>query len=69
VLPSLLGGSVIVESIFSIKGMGTLMIEAIYQKDQELVMAETLVVGVIGLVSLLIADILYAVADPRVSYE
>ena len=69
VLPGLLGGSVVVESIFSIQGMGKLMIEAIYQKDQELILAETLVVGIIGLVSLLLADILYAVADPRVTYE
>ncbi len=45
------------------------MIDAIYLKDRELVMSETLVVGIIGLISLLIADLCYAVADPRVSYE
>jgi peptide/nickel transport system permease protein len=69
ILPGLLGGSVIVESIFSIKGMGKLMIDAIYMKDRELVMSETLVVGIIGLVSLLVADVCYAIADPRVSYD
>ena len=68
-LPSLLGGSLLVEKIFSIQGMGTLMLEATYQKDRELVMSQTLVVGFIGLVSLLLADICYVVADPRVSYE
>lgn len=69
VLPSLLGGSLIVESIFSINGMGRLMIEAIKMKDQEIVLSVTLVSSVIGLISLLIADICYALADPRVSYE
>jgi ABC-type dipeptide/oligopeptide/nickel transport system permease component len=68
-LPSLLGGSLIVESIFSIQGMGSLMLAATFQKDRELVMSQTLVVGFIGLVSLLIADICYVIADPRVSYE
>jgi ABC-type dipeptide/oligopeptide/nickel transport system permease component len=69
ILPGLLGGSLIVEKIFSIKGMGPLMIDAIFQKDQELVMSETLVVGLVGLISLLIADLCYVIADPRVTYE
>jgi peptide/nickel transport system permease protein len=69
ILPGLLGGSLIVEKIFSINGMGVLMIEAIYIKDRELVMSETLVVGVIAVLCLLVADICYAIADPRVSYE
>jgi microcin C transport system permease protein len=69
ILPGLLGGSLIVENIFSINGMGTLMIEGIRMRDRELILAQTLVVGFISLVSLLIADICYAIADPRVSYE
>jgi peptide/nickel transport system permease protein len=69
IIPGLLGGALIVESIFSIEGMGRLMLEAIRMKDQELVLSETCVVALIGLLSLLIADICYAIADPRVSYE
>jgi len=69
VLPSLLGGALIVESIFSINGMGRLMIDAIFAKDQELVMSETYVIGIVSLLSLLVADLCYALADPRVSYE
>lgn len=69
ILPSLLGGSVIVEQIFSIKGMGNLMITAINQRDTELVLSMACVAGFITLISLLIADICYAIADPRVSYE
>lgn len=69
ILPGLLGGSLIVESIFSINGMGRLMLDAIKMKDQELVLSEMYVVSLISLVSLLIADLAYAVADPRVSYD
>jgi peptide/nickel transport system permease protein len=69
ILPSLLGGSVIIESIFSLNGMGRLMIEAIKMKDQELVLSEMCVVTLISLLSLIVADVCYAVADPRVSYE
>jgi peptide/nickel transport system permease protein len=68
-LPGLLGGSVVVETIFSLNGMGKLMIDAVNVRDYELVLAETLVVGLLELLCLLFADILYAVADPRVSYE
>ena len=68
ILPGLLVGAVIVETIFSINGMGRLMVEAAQQRDQELVLSETLVVSLIGLVSYLIADIGYAIADPRVTY-
>jgi ABC-type dipeptide/oligopeptide/nickel transport system permease component len=69
ILPSLFSGAVVVESIFSIHGMGLLMIDAIRARDRELVLDEALVVGFVSLVSYLLADVLYAVADPRVSYE
>jgi peptide/nickel transport system permease protein len=69
ILPGLLGGALIVETIFSINGMGRVMIEAIKMKDQELVLSETCVVAVVSLVSLIVADVLYAMADPRVAYE
>jgi len=68
-LPGLLAGSVIVEQIFSLPGMGKLMLEGIFARDRELVLAGTLVSGVLGLFSILIADLGYAIADPRVSYE
>lgn len=68
-LPSLLAGSVIVESIFSIDGMGKLAVEAVQGRDRELVLSITLVSGVLTLMGYLVADICYAFADPRVSYE
>ncbi len=68
-LPSLLGGSVIVEQIFSIEGMGKLGVQAVQGRDRELVLSITLISGLLTLVSYLLADICYAIADPRVSYE
>ena len=49
--------------------MGLLMLDAIRAKDFELVLSVTLVISAISTVSLLLADICYAIADPRVSYE
>jgi ABC-type dipeptide/oligopeptide/nickel transport system permease component len=69
ILPGLLGGSIVVEKIFSIPGMGLLTIEAIYARDRDLVLAGALISGVISLLCILIADLCYALADPRVSYE
>jgi ABC-type dipeptide/oligopeptide/nickel transport system permease component len=69
ILPSLLGGSVVVESIFSIPGMGRLGVQAVQSRDREVVLAVTLIGGFISLLSQVIRDILYALADPRVSYE
>jgi len=68
-LPSLLGGSVIVEHIFSIEGMGKLGVQAVQGRDRELVLSITLISGLLTLVSYLLADICYAIADPRVSYD
>lgn len=68
-IPGLLGGALITENIFSIHGMGSLMLDAVTAHDRELVMDNALVTGLLGLLSYLLADILYVVADPRVSYE
>ena len=69
IIPGLIGGSIIVEVIFGINGMGKLMYESILFKDQEVVMGATLISGVLSLVAYLFADLLYAVADPRVVYD
>lgn len=68
-LPSLLAGSVIVESIFSIDGMGKLAVEAVQTRDRELVLSVTLLSGLLTLAGYLLADLAYAIADPRVSYD
>ena len=68
-VPGLLSGSLITERIFSLQGMGTLFIDAVQAHDRELILDQALVVGGIGLLSYLAADLLYVVADPRVSFE
>ncbi|MBL9031010.1 MAG: ABC transporter permease [Phycisphaerae bacterium] len=68
VFPATLAGSVVIESVFSIPGMGSLILDAINLRDRELILANTLMVAAVNLLALLLADVLYALADPRVSY-
>jgi ABC-type dipeptide/oligopeptide/nickel transport system permease component len=68
-LPSLFGGSMIIEKIFSLPGTGSLSIEAVLARDREVIMASTLILGIIGMLCRLASDIGYTIADPRVSYE
>lgn len=68
-LPSLLAGSLIVETIFSINGMGQLALEAVKSRDRELILSITLISGFLTLIGYLIADFLYTIVDPRVSYD
>jgi len=69
IFPATLAGSVVIERIFSVPGMGSLILEAIDLRDREIILANTFMVACVNLVALLIADVLYAIADPRVSYE
>jgi peptide/nickel transport system permease protein len=64
-LASLFSGALIVELIFSIPGLGWLMLEAAVERDAPLLMGSTVISVSLLLVSILIADLLYAVADPR----
>lgn len=69
IFPAMLAGSVVVERIFTIPGMGYLVIEAINNRDREMILGNTVMIAVVNLLALLLADILYAVADPRISYK
>jgi len=68
-LPAMFGGSVIIESLFSIPGMGRLAFEAVTTRDYNIVMAIATVAGALNLVGMLFGDIAYALADPRISFE
>jgi len=68
-LPSLLSGSVIVEQVFNWPGLGRLFFEAINSRDYPVIMGLTLVYSVLTLLGTLLADVLYAVVDPRISYS
>jgi peptide/nickel transport system permease protein len=67
-IPVLFSGAVVIETIFSIPGIGSILVEAMKTKDYPVIMGGVLMTGVLVLVSSLIADILYAVADPRIRY-
>ncbi|MBL8829092.1 MAG: ABC transporter permease subunit [Planctomycetaceae bacterium] len=67
-LPAMLGGSVLVEVLFGIPGMGRLSSTSIEQKDYPTLMALVYIDAIVVLVSLLISDILYCVADPRITF-
>lgn len=68
-IPFLLGGSVIIEQIFQWPGMGQLTIQSIMSRDYPTLMALNLMIAVIVLVSNLLTDIFYSVADPRIKYQ
>jgi peptide/nickel transport system permease protein len=65
-IPGLIGGSVIIESIFAIPGMGKLFYDAVLMRDFPLIMGILTIGSALTLVGNLLADIAYAWADPRV---
>lgn len=68
-LPILFGGAVVIEVIFAWPGMGRVMFEAISARDYPLVMAGSFLFAALVIVGNLIADLLYAVVDPRIRYR
>lgn len=65
-LPTLIGGSVIIESIFAIPGMGRLMVQAVFARDYPVIMGNLVIVSVLTLLGNLLADVAYSLVDPRV---
>lgn len=65
-LPGMIAGSVVVESIFNLPGMGKLTIESIFSQDWPVVYAVLLLSALLTIAGLFLADLLYAWADPRV---
>ena len=68
-LPGMIGGSVIIEYIFTIKGMGKLGFDAILSRDYDMIMAITTLSAVLVMFGMLLSDLLYTVVDPRISLE
>jgi len=62
------GGSVLIETVFNIPGMGRLMAESLFSHDYQIVQAGTLVIAVVVVLSNLIVDISYGWFDPRIRY-
>lgn len=68
-IPSLLGGSVIVEVLFGIPGMGRLSFESIEAKDYNTMMALIYIEAIVVMLSILLSDMLYVLVDPRISFS
>lgn len=67
-IPSFIGGAVVVEQIFTWPGLGKLFVDSAFQRDYPVIMAMTVISAVLVVVGNLIADILYAIVDPRIEY-
>jgi peptide/nickel transport system permease protein len=65
-LPTLIGGSVIVESVFAIPGMGQLMVQAAFERDYPVLMGNLVIVSTLTLGANLMADLTYSLVDPRI---
>jgi peptide/nickel transport system permease protein len=69
ILPALISGSIVIEYIFTIPGIGKLAFEALTARDYPVVMAEFTLSAVLTLVGLLLADLLYSIVDPRIAFS
>lgn len=61
-------GAAVIETVFAIPGIGSLMVESSYFRDYSVIMGITMTVTVTTIISLLITDIIYSVLDPRIRY-
>ena len=69
ILPVVLGGSVIIEVIFGIDGMGLLAYKAILYRDYNVIMGVQLISAFLVLIGILISDFSYALVDPRITFK
>lgn len=65
----LLGGTVVMESIFSVPGMGSALVDGINSRDYPMVQAGVVIFAILILLVNLIVDLLYAWLDPRIAYK
>lgn len=65
----LLGGTVIVEQVFSWPGLGKLVIDAVFNRDYPIVMGSVVIGAILFIFGMLISDMLYAILDPRIRME
>ena len=67
-IPTIFTGALVTEQVFRVPGIGALLIESIYRSDTPVVMAITFIYGILIVLFNLVADLVYAVLDPRVKY-
>jgi peptide/nickel transport system permease protein len=68
-IPSLLSGAVVTETIFALPGLGKISVEATMTRNYPLILGINAMLAVLTLMGTLAADILYAIADPRIRYD
>jgi peptide/nickel transport system permease protein len=68
-IPGVFGGAIITETVFSYPGMGTAILEALTLKDYNVAMAALAFLAILTALSNLVADLAYAVVDPRIRYD
>jgi peptide/nickel transport system permease protein len=68
-IPSLLSGAVMTETIFAYPGLGKISVDAVNTRDYPVILGVNAMLSLLTLVGALVADVLYAVADPRIKYE
>jgi len=68
-LPTIIGGSVIIEEIFNIPGLGTLLIDSTLQRDYTITSAIVLIFSVVVVLSNLLVDLAYSILDPKITYK
>jgi peptide/nickel transport system permease protein len=68
-MPAVFGGAIVTEQIFRIPGIGSLLIDAILRNDTPVIMAVTFVFACLVILCNLLADVLYGLLDPRISYR
>lgn len=68
-LPFLVGGAAVVEKIFAWPGMGALAVDAVSARDYPVIMATSMMAALLVVAGNLLADVMYAVVDPRVSFD
>jgi peptide/nickel transport system permease protein len=68
IIPGLISGSVIIETLFSIPGIGQLSYDAVLARDYPIIMAVFTISSVLTLLSILLSDLLLSVVDPRIAF-
>ena len=68
-IASLLGGTIIIETIFTIPGVGQLLVDSIHRRDYPMIQGVVLFIAVVYVFINLLIDILYTFLDPRISYD
>jgi peptide/nickel transport system permease protein len=68
-LPTLFGGSVVIETIFQWPGIGLMFIDSVVNRDSPVIMGYVLITAIIVMLANLATDLAYSVLDPRVSYD